>query len=106
MITLSIRKANGDLYWTEYFNTKVDCDKWLAEEQTRPYWDINFQVTIDDKTVIEEAKNKKAKEDLAARQVKQEQLLLYFRNLKRQDITPADMPDIMMNVRKYILGEY
>lgn len=42
MIKLEIKYADGSLYWKEHFNSQADCDKWLAEEKTRPYWKPEF----------------------------------------------------------------
>jgi len=50
MVNLKIKKANGEIYWVENFNTKKECDKWLAEEKTRPYWKKDFTFEIEDKT--------------------------------------------------------
>lgn len=42
MVTLTIKKADGSTYWTEYFNDQAACDKWLNEEMTRPYWKSTY----------------------------------------------------------------
>lgn len=59
--TLKITKANGEHYWTDYFNTIDDLNKWLDEEKTRPYWQQDFQIEIIDTTpivdLIEQAEN-------------------------------------------------
>jgi hypothetical protein len=39
MITLTIKKSDGAVYWTEYFKSQAECDKWLSEEKTRHYWE-------------------------------------------------------------------
>lgn len=46
MSTLTIFRADGSVYWTEYFNDRASAQAWLAEEQTRPYWDPGFTYTI------------------------------------------------------------
>lgn len=46
MITLTITRADGSLYWHEVFNDRVSADAWIAEEQTRPYWDASWTYTI------------------------------------------------------------
>jgi hypothetical protein len=43
--TLVITRADASVYWTEHFNDEVSCDEWLAEEQTRPYWDKTWVAT-------------------------------------------------------------
>ncbi len=96
MISLIIKKANGDHYWKESFSNKADCDKWLAEEQTRPYWDPNFQVTIDDRTAIEEARRL---ESIAQAQEKnriRSELKEYLKNLDKAE----KLPDLIDNLKK------
>lgn len=51
MIVLTILKADGSTYWVEHFNTMADANRWIAEEQTRPYWDATWTYTIVDNTV-------------------------------------------------------
>jgi hypothetical protein len=45
MITLTIKRVDGSTYWVDHFNTQDECDKWLAEEQTRSYWDKSYVST-------------------------------------------------------------
>lgn len=44
-VRLEIKNADGTPYWTEHFNNRQEGDRWLATEQTRPYWkkDFTFQ---------------------------------------------------------------
>lgn len=41
-VKLIIKRADNSVYWTEHFNSQAECDKWLLEEKTRPYWDNSF----------------------------------------------------------------
>lgn len=41
---ITIRRADGSLYWADGFNSKAEAEKWLAVERTRPYWDESFTV--------------------------------------------------------------
>jgi hypothetical protein len=50
VITLTIYKARDVVYWVERFNTIEECNKWLAVEQTRPYWGKSFTYEIVDNT--------------------------------------------------------
>lgn len=43
--TLVITKEDGSHYWTEHFNDEASCDRWLATEQSRPYWDPTYVAT-------------------------------------------------------------
>lgn len=52
MITLTIRKADGSVYWVEYFNSVGDCNTWLTIERTRSYWVSSYTTSIVDNTVI------------------------------------------------------
>lgn len=45
---LTIKKANGDVYWVEVFNDLNKANRWLATEQTRPYWDNSYTHTIEE----------------------------------------------------------
>lgn len=46
MITLTIFKPDGSVYFENYFDTKVKCDLWLKEESSRPYWNKKFSVKV------------------------------------------------------------
>lgn len=50
MVKLTILNADESLYWQMTTNTREECDAWLAEEQTRPYWKEDFIVQIDDQS--------------------------------------------------------
>lgn len=63
MVILKILNADGSTYWTTVTNSKEESDKWLVEEQKRPYWKKEFTIEIEDKTEeyeeqVEEAKKK------------------------------------------------
>lgn len=50
MITLTILRSDGSTYWTEYFNDMPAADRWIADEQTRSYWDESWTYNIVDNT--------------------------------------------------------
>lgn len=50
MFTLIIKKSDGTVYVTETFGSKEALDKWLAVEQSRPYWEKGFTTEIIDRT--------------------------------------------------------
>ena len=62
MITLNIKYEDGSHYWTEYFNEMDRCEKWLAEEKTRPYWNEKFTVEIIEEKPKEKSEKEKAEE--------------------------------------------
>lgn len=55
---LVIKNADGSVYWTEGFDSRLDLNTWLKEEKSRPYWKKNF--------VVEELDNSKAVEKAEA----------------------------------------
>lgn len=70
MITLTIFKKDGSVYWVEHFNSKAEADKWIAEEKTRPYYGKDWTVEI-----VEPAPASEVKPDFAAmRQAKKAEL--------------------------------
>jgi hypothetical protein len=46
VITLTIFRKDGTVYWTENFNDTASAQAWITEEQTRPYWDQAWTYTI------------------------------------------------------------
>lgn len=50
MFKLIINHSDGSQYWQEYFNDRASCDRWLAEEKTRPYWKESFVCIIEDQS--------------------------------------------------------
>lgn len=46
MFRLEIKKVDGSHYWTQDFDLLAHAESWLAEEQTRPYWDaFTYNIT-------------------------------------------------------------
>ena len=48
MIRLQIFNADSTHYWTEHFNSSAECERWLNEEKSRPYWKHDFKCVIED----------------------------------------------------------
>ena len=46
MYKLEIKKSDDSPYFIEHFNSQEEADNWIAEEQTRPYWDNSHTHTI------------------------------------------------------------
>lgn len=105
MITLKIKKQDGSSYWTEHFDSRIECDKWLNEEKKRPYWNQSYTIDIQDRTAEVAEQRRLAALKIQDENTKRDQLGRYFKNLKRADITPENIPDIIMNIKKYILGD-
>jgi hypothetical protein len=45
---LNIYNEDGSLYWKAHFNNEEDLARWLEEEKTRPYWNKNFKIDIEE----------------------------------------------------------
>lgn len=50
LFELIIKNEDDSVYWRESFDSKIDLNKWLREEQARPYWKKTFKVEIVDNT--------------------------------------------------------
>ena len=69
MIILTIKKANGDVYWVERFKSVAEKDAWLANEQKRPYWRNDFTIEVVDKTADDEAAQEAVDAAIAANKI-------------------------------------
>jgi len=49
MVTVKLTQKDNQV-WECYFDKRTQADKWLAEEQTRPYWDKyeSYEITGED----------------------------------------------------------
>lgn len=76
MITVTITRKDGSVYWVEHFNTIKDANEWMTAEKRQPYWQKDFKVSVDDKTAEIEAARKEFErleaEKLAARKAKRD----------------------------------
>lgn len=45
-LRLKIKRQDGSTYWTEHFSSIESLNAWLAEEQTRFYWDNTWTTEI------------------------------------------------------------
>lgn len=50
MIALTIVRPDGSIYWVEHFSAIGAAQAWVAEEQTRPYWNPAWTFAIVDQT--------------------------------------------------------
>lgn len=67
MVKIVITRKDGSVYWTEAFNSMQEATAWVDEERTRPYWDPDFVVDIQDGTAEAEEQMRKARETEIAR---------------------------------------
>lgn len=75
MITLTIKNSDGSVYWVEHFNDQPSCDKWLAEEMKRPYWDASRTAQWVDDTPPPPTQDQQIDAKLAQMRSKRNQLL-------------------------------
>lgn len=94
MTTLTIKRIDGSIYWTEYFNDHSLAKTWLSAEMSRPYWDKTYTYTIftdppqptpDPAIEIE----KKAKMDFARE---------YLSSFDYEKYDPNDLPEILQSI--------
>jgi len=84
MVIILIKNVDGSTYWTERFNSRADCDAWLSEEKTRPYWKKDFTVEIDDKEKETLEEQKRNLEKIQARTKKAQEARLEVKELRKK----------------------
>lgn len=55
MVSMVILRKDATTYWEDSFQDIATANKWVAEEQTRPYWDKSYTVTLTDHALEEAA---------------------------------------------------
>lgn len=104
MITLTIKKQDGSVYWKEHFNKLDDCDKWLAEEKTRPYWDETYTHEILDKTPPPPTAEELAA--IAAEENAHKEAKQFLKGLKKSDLVDLDKcSTAIMRIVKYLRAD-
>lgn len=99
MVTLTIKKKNGDLYWTEKFQTLVEAKRWLAEEKTRFYWEKSFEVELDDKTKEDQSEESLRVEKMIKVRDRQFEIMKKLKGLNRKDVSDIDhVKDLLFDV--------
>lgn len=110
MVTLTIKYSDGSMYWQMFFNTMNECNKWLNEEKTRPYWNntksgIGKEIWTTE--IIDLTPTPKTPEEIEAErkaaQDKQNEIALAKANVSRIDpATLLTLPDIKDAVTKIL----
>jgi hypothetical protein len=54
MFNLIVKKSDNSIYLDLQFNDRDSANKWIAEEQTRKYWDSSLTFEIIDKSPTKE----------------------------------------------------
>ncbi len=79
MVTIKILQKDKTVHWSQSFSDPGAAKAWLADEQTRPYWDESYDVQIIDTTDADLAAQQAAKQQAAQQQaaldVKKAQIL-------------------------------
>lgn len=102
MFELIIRKKNGDIYWIERFSSLQDAQEWLTEEQTRPYWNPEYESEITDKTPPPPTQDEL--DAIAARKNQIGTLKTRLKAMAAQtDFTNADIKEFLMKLGKLVL---
>lgn len=52
MFKLTIRRADGSIYWQDAFNSLEAAHSWLKDEKTRSYWQAEYVAEVTDATPI------------------------------------------------------
>ena|ERR1044072_6065533 len=95
MFRLIIKNPDGTVYWRESFNNREDLDEWLAEEQTRPYWNPGFTTDIQDLTPPPPSQG-----DIDAEAQKRQQIATLKARIKtlatQNDLTAAEIKEALM----------
>lgn len=86
---LKIFHADQTIYWEQGFDSEAELEKWLAEEQTRPYWRKDFIVEKTDNSLQveqeKEAERVKA-EEAFQKQVDLKAEILEIKNKKNKTL--------------------
>ena len=53
-LELTLMYKDGSSWFAGGFSSQESLDAWVAEERTRSYWDKETQISVVDKTPIEE----------------------------------------------------
>jgi hypothetical protein len=87
---LIIKNPDGSKYWSEGFQTKIELNKWLKEEQSRPYWKKGFTFEIIDNTeaIKEIERERKEKQEAVFKEIERARgELKKFREIPSPDLS-------------------
>lgn len=100
MFELLIKFKDGQLYWREFFNSPEEMKKWLAVEQTRPYWKNDFTTEVVDHTPLPDPAADAAN---AARKTQIDTLRARLAALDDQaDLTAAEVKECLRKTLKLL----
>ena len=102
--TLEIKNADLSHYWTAYFNSQEECDKWLEEEKSRPYWKEDFIVEVIDTTPP--PPSQAILDAIAADKAAHDQVRTFLKGLKKTDlIDVASCANAIMKIVKHLRAD-
>jgi hypothetical protein len=103
MVKLTILKPDGSHYWCEHFNSRAECDKWLAQETTRPYWKVDFTYSIEDNSEEMEQQALARQAEFEAKKEESDQLKADLLQLsQKQDWTLKDARASIEKIMKHL----
>ncbi len=107
MVTLTIKKSDGSVYWIDQFQDQASCDKWIANEQTQFYWDRTYTFSSIDTTPDPSiaAAAKAAQIQLAIDQNARLQLVKAVINATPGTLTNVQRDSILIHLVKQALGQ-
>lgn len=95
MVKIVITQRNGSTI-NNHFDDRAACDKWLAEEMTRPYWQVDSVVEVFDNTE-EEAAADKIRLDAATLKLQMKKSII--EESKKLDLEKIKDPDVKLALK-------
>ena len=98
---LEIKKANGSIYWVDFFPSQISAQNWLDEEKTRNYWKVDYTSTI-----IEILPRVSSAEEIAIDLAKKQRLIDLKQDLITLPImTLPKLREVVERLTKIVLNE-
>jgi len=100
-ILLTIKRADGSVYWMERFNKQVDGDAWLAREKARSYWEKSWTAAF--------SGSENAAPDFSSAQARETERAARLSSLRglesASNLTNQQMQQILQHLLKKELGQ-
>lgn len=99
MFQLVIKRPDGSIYWTEYFNSMAELNRWLEQEKTRDYWKSDYTTEIKDNSP--KPPSQAELDEVASKNAQIKNLKQRVKALTAQaDMSPADVKEALMKFLK------
>lgn len=100
---LIIKHPDGQVYWKENFDTKVELNRWLANEKLQPYWKKDFIVEVVDNSAAVEAEKKRIENEIKQEQQKvQDRIEAIKDDLKKKPKTIAEVVLLLEKIAEHL----